>query len=159
MHEQPHPQHKWLDRLVGSWTFEGESTMGPDKPPMKSTGKETVRALGGLWFLCEMEGQMPDGAWCTNMMSLGYDPTQSRYIGTFVGAMMTHMWVYSGELDAAGKKLVLNTRGPNFSQSAMTNYQDIIEIIDDDHRTLTSQVEGEDGKWTWFMTAHYTRVK
>jgi hypothetical protein len=156
MHEtpQPHPQHKWLDRLVGSWTYEGEMNMGPDQPPMKWTGKETVRTLGGLWFLGEMEGQMS-----TNIMSLGYDPAQSRYVGTFISAMGTHMWIYSGELDPSGKKLVLNAKGPNFSQSAMANYQDIIQFVDGDHRTLTSQMEDENGKWQLFMTVHYQRVK
>lgn len=41
----------------------------------------------------------------------------------------------------------------------MAKYKDVIEFIDDDHRTLTSQTPGPDGKWHQFMTAHYLRVK
>ena len=46
---EPQKEHQWLHKLVGKWTFEGECSMGPDQPPMKNTGKETVRSLGGLW--------------------------------------------------------------------------------------------------------------
>ena len=40
----------------------------------------------------------------------------------------------------------------------MAKYQDIIEIVSDDHRTLSSQIL-TDGKWHRFMTAHYRRRK
>ena len=45
-------------------------------------------------------------------MTLGYDPVQKRFVGTFIGSMMTHMWIYNGTLDAAGKVLTLDTEGP-----------------------------------------------
>jgi hypothetical protein len=38
------------------------------------------------------------------------------------------------------------------------NYRDVIEIIDDNHRTLTSYGQDENGDWQEFMNAHYTRV-
>jgi hypothetical protein len=38
-------------------------------------------------------------------------------------------------------------------------YQDVIELKSDDHRTLTSHMQGEDGTWQPFMTAHYRRRK
>lgn len=42
-------EHEWLQRLVGEWTFEHECSMGPDQPPMKSTGMESVRSLGAIY--------------------------------------------------------------------------------------------------------------
>jgi hypothetical protein len=39
----------------------------------------------------------------------------------------------------------------------MMKYQDIMTFVDHDHRILTSRVQGEDGTWTQFMTAHYHR--
>lgn len=58
---QPTAEHEWLLQLVGDWTFETECVMGPDQPPMKSTGKQTTRPLGSLWTLGEMENDGPDG--------------------------------------------------------------------------------------------------
>lgn len=160
MHFEPQQEHQWLQQLVGDWTFETECVMGPDKPPEKFQGTESVRSLGGLWVLCEGRGEMPGGGVGTTLLTLGYDPAKKQYLGTFIGSMMTHMWVYEGEVDATGKVLPLNTEGPSFTaEGKMTKYKDTIEIKSADHRVLTSQALGEDGKWHQFMTAHYRRKK
>ena len=93
-------------------------------------------------------------------MTLGYDPVLKHFVGTFVASVMTHLWVYHGSLDAAGKVLTLDTEGPSFSgDGKMVKYQDIIDFVSDDHRTLSSQGLGADGKWSQFMKAHYRRKK
>src|SRR6185295_16595790 len=84
---EPQQEHKWLQRLVGEWTYEHEASMGPDQPPMKGTGTESVRSIGGLWTVGE--GEMPDGSPATTIMTLGYDPQSKRFVGTFIGSMMT----------------------------------------------------------------------
>ncbi|MGH6865785.1 MAG: DUF1579 domain-containing protein [Methyloceanibacter sp.] len=151
-------EHLWLQKLIGDWSFEAECLMGPDQPPMKSTGSETVRSLGGLWTVGEGQGTCPDGTPVTSIMTLGYDPQKQRCVGTFVASMMTHMWTYDGALDASGKVLTLDTVGPSFAgDGSMVKYQDVIEFINDDHRVLRSRSLAEDGKWTEFMTAHYRR--
>ena len=58
---EPQAEHKWLQRMVGEWTYEHNCSMGPDQPPMKATGTETVRSVGGLWTMGEGRGEMPDG--------------------------------------------------------------------------------------------------
>jgi hypothetical protein len=81
-------------------------------------------------------------------------------VGTFIASMMTSLWVYDGELDAAEKVLTLNADGPSFTDPTRTaKYQDMIEIVSDDHHILSSQVLGDDGRWLRFMTAHYHRKK
>jgi Protein of unknown function (DUF1579) len=90
-------------------------------------------------------------------MTLGYDPQKSRYVGTWVGSMMTYLWIYNGSLDEQGKILTLDTEGPNFEGEGLSKFQDMIEVKNDNHRILTSQRLGEDGKWHRFMTAHYSR--
>jgi hypothetical protein len=160
MQTEPQKEHQWLQRLVGEWTMEGECSMGPDQPPMKSKATETVRSLGGLWFIAEGKGDMPDGQPCSTVMTLGYDPRTERFVGTWIGSMMTHLWIYDGELDASGKVLTLAAEGPSFTDpTKMAKYRDVIEVKSDDHRILTSHLLGEDGKWTQFMTAHYRRTK
>ncbi|HYO23314.1 MAG TPA: DUF1579 domain-containing protein [Lacipirellulaceae bacterium] len=157
-HAQPTPGHAWLHRLVGRWTSTFECRMAPDEPLMHSTGSETVRSLGGLWTLGEGLGDAPDGQPTQSLMTLGYDPATKRFVGTFVVSVMAHLWVYDGALDAAGQRLILDTEGPSFSGApGMVKYQDIIEFLDDNHRTLTGLDHGPDGNYRKFMTDNYRR--
>jgi len=72
--------------------------------------------------------------------------------------MMTHLWVYEGELDASGTVLTLHTEGPNVSAPEKTaTFKDIIEFKGDDHRVLTSHMLGEDGKWQKLLVTSYRR--
>ena len=160
MKVEPQKEHEWLHKLVGEWTSEAEVTMEPGKPPEKSSGTESVRSLGGLWILAEGQGEMPGCGHATMMMTLGYDPQRKRYVGTWIGSMMTHLWVYDGSLDAAEKVLALDAEGPSMAgDGTMAQYRDVIEFKSDDHRVLTSHIRGNDGTWQAFMTAHYRRRK
>lgn len=159
MHAEPQQEHQWLHKLMGEWTCVAECMMGPDQPLSQFTSRESVRSIGGLWVVCEAHGEMPGGGMATTVMTLGYDPMRKRYVGTFLGSMMSNLWVYDGTLDAAGKVLTLDTEGPNVAvEGELAKYQDMIEIISDDQRVLSSQMQNEDGTWHRFMTAHYRRI-
>jgi hypothetical protein len=156
MHKpEPQKEHQWLQRLLGNWTFEGDATMGPDQPPMKFSGTERVRALGDVWVIAEGEGAMPGGGSSSSMMTLGYDPKKQRFTGTYLGSMMTSLWIYDGTLD--GDRLVLDTEGPGMSDGTTARYRDTI-TLDGDQRTLTSEIQGDDGGWTQIMKMTYTRA-
>jgi len=156
----PQREHKWLRRFVGEWTSETEMSMEPGKPPEKCYGTESVRSLGGLWIVAEGRGEMPGGAPATMLMTLGYDSAKKRFVGTWVGSMMTHLWIYDGALDAAERVLTLESDGPSMAgDGKMARYRDAIEQKSDDHRVLTSSVLGDDGKWQQFMTMTYRRKK
>lgn len=157
MFAKPQPQHQWLEKLVGTWAVESECIMGPDQPPSVSQGEVTARSLGGLWIILEGFQDAPDGDTFSSIMSLGFDPSRERYIGTFLASMMTHLWHYFGTLDPSGRKLVLDTEGPKFDGSGLGKYQDIVELVDDEHWILSSQIQGDDGAWIPFMTAHHRR--
>jgi hypothetical protein len=158
MPAQPQVEHQWLQKLVGEWTYETEAMMGPEQPPVKSTGIETVRSLGGLWVLAEGQGEMPGCGMATTLMTLGYDPRKQRYVGTWIGSMMTYLWHYDGELDTGKTVLTLNADGPVMTgEDKLGKYQDVIEFKDDNHRVLTSHMLRDDGQWQHFMTAQYWR--
>lgn len=154
-------QHRWLHKLAGDWSYEHEAQCGPGEPPQRATGTEHVRKIGELWVLCEGQGSMPDGAPATMLMTLGFDPQKGRFVGTWVGSMMTHQWVYDGTLDAAEKVLTLESTGPDWNNPGKTaRYRDVIAWVSDDHRMMTSHVQGADGEWSPpFMTANYRRVR
>lgn len=152
-------QHAWLLQLVGEWETEAEMPAGPGEEPMKMKGRESVRALGGLWIVADMRGESPMGV-MEAVLTIGYDEAKQRYVGTWVDSMMNHLWRYEGSLDATGKILSLETEGPSFSgDGSMAKYKDVYELKSHDHKVLTSWMQGSDGVWTEFMTADYRRVK
>lgn len=157
---EPQKEHQWLQKFVGEWTYESECSMGPDQPKGKFKGSEKARSLGGMWVLCEGQGEMPGGGMATMLMTLGYDTQKKQYTGTWIGSMMTNLWIYEGVLDASEKILTLSAEGPSFAAEGKTaKYQDVIEFKSDDHRVLTSRSLDDQGKWHEFMTAHYRRTK
>lgn len=143
--------------MVGDWAAEGEATMEAGK---RWKSVETVRSLGGVWVVAEGRGEMPDGGASTTIMTLGYDPQKKRFVGTFVGSMMSNLWVYEGALDSAEKVLTLNTEGPNFSVPGKSaKYRDVIELLSDDERTLSSFMESANGEWQKVMSGTYRRTR
>ena len=92
------------------------------------------------------------------LMTLGFDPAKGTFVGTWIGSMMTHLWVYAeGRLDAGGRVLTLESEGPSMTGEGLARYRDVVEVVDDDHRTLTGNVLGEDGAWQPMMTVRYRR--
>jgi hypothetical protein len=153
-------EHRWLQQLVGEWTYEGECAGEPGQPSQKWRGTETVRTVGDAWVLCEGHGQMPDGDAATTLVTLGYDPQRHRFVGTFIGSMMSFLWIYEGTLDAAERALSLHAEGPSMAgDGSMAKYQDVVEITGENARTLTSYVRADGGEWRAFMTAHYRRKR
>jgi hypothetical protein len=159
--EAPQKEHLWLQQLLGEWIFDSEMDMAPGEPAMKGGGSETVRTMGGFWVLAEGSCVMPGSDEKGSMLTtLGYDPQQKAFVGTWVGSMMTNMWVYRGTLDASQKVLTLDTEGPSFNgDGKLARYQDVLTIKNKDERTLHSQVRQDDGSWKRFMIATYRRVK
>lgn len=158
MFAKPQTEHNFLAPLVGSWTSESECQMGPDQPPMKSSGTIKSRMLGGLWLICDMAGAAPDKTLVESVLTLGFNPEQGRYVGSFIASCMTFAWQYNGAVEAGTRRLVLDTQGPAMDGKGLANYQDIVEIISDDEWTLSSRIQMADGNWVPFMKAVHRRV-
>ncbi len=155
-------EHRWLLQLVGDWTFESACSGEPGQESKTYHGGETVRALGELWIVAEGSGEMPGGGEARMNMTLGYDPAKGRFVGTWVGSMMTHLWVYEGELDDAKRVLSLHAEGPAMNEKGeptgkSAKYKDVIEIVNENERKLSGWIFGEDGQWHQMMEACYRR--
>jgi hypothetical protein len=151
----PQPEHRWLQKLVGNWTYDAD--YGPEHGA--ATGTERGRAIGDLWV--QLEGTMPGpGGPATTIQTLGFDVPKQRFTGTWIGSMMGHLWLYDGELDAARNRLTLTSEGPSMSEPGKTAlYRDVIEFQGDDQRTLTALMQQPDGTWAAFMTVTYRRAQ
>ena len=155
MFSKPQHEHQWLAPLIGTFSFESECVDGEGQKNV-TTGTVEGASIGGMWVILTGKGSFGDASW-ENRIILGYDLGQQRYVGTFIGSMFDGMWLYNGAIDPADGRLVLGTVGPKFDGGGTANYQDIVQIVDNDHWILSSRVQGDDGKWTDFMTAHHRR--
>lgn len=144
---EPSKEHAWLQQLVGEW--EGD------------VGKcsENARMLGGLWLVSDVKVTFGDVS-MTAVQTLGYDPRTKKYVGTWIDSIFPHLWTYDGTMDASGKILTLEAEGPNPAAGGkISKMRDVIELKSKDHKVLTSQILGDDGKWQTFQTVNYKRKK
>ncbi|MDX9856823.1 MAG: DUF1579 domain-containing protein [candidate division Zixibacteria bacterium] len=153
-------EHRWLQQLVGTWQCEHMATIEPGKKPELVTWTETVRSLDGVWIVGESSGDMPGCGNVTTIITLGFDAAKKRFVGTWVGSMMPHLWIYDGELDSSEKVLTLHSSGPAFDNPGhTTKFKDVIELRSNDERTLTGIMLDKDGKWSELMTMTQRRLK
>ena len=155
---KPVAEHEWLQHMVGEWKTEAEMMM-PNGESATGTGTETVTSLGGLWAYSEGRGEMPDGSVMDYKAGIGYDVSFKEYRGFWVASVSSHLWKYTGTMSADRKTLTLNCVGPHMLKDGETaNYRDEHHIIDENHRTMTSYGQDDDGNWSQFMKVSYTRV-
>jgi hypothetical protein len=155
---RPTSEHKWLEQFIGEWEFSPPPPPGVQAPPEQQAYVQTFRSLRGIWFIGEGEMPEPGGTVGTTITTLGFDPARNRFIGTWIGSMMSHLWVYEGELDAERRILSLYTVGPDMSgDRGLVHYCDAFEMMDPGHYVQRSSVRGEDGTWAEFMALDYRR--
>lgn len=159
--EMPKPtkEHEWLKKLAGDWTVEAEMFPDPGKPSVKSSGTETAWMLGGFWVVSQGKGEAAGMAYAS-VLTLGFDAERKVYIGTWVDSMTGYLWRYEGALNETGTALILHTEGPCPKvKGRMLKFKEVIEFSDDDHKKMTSHVQGEDGNWTTAVVVTATRKK
>ena len=93
------------------------------------------------------------------ILTLGYDPQKSTYVGTWVDSMTSYIWTYQGSVDPSGKVLTLETEGPWPMKPGVTKFKEVTEFKSKDYRVFTSSIQGDDGKWTKMVTVHSRRKK
>lgn len=149
----PTPEHRWLGRLVGDWTWSHEAVPGqPGEDHEHGEATESWRMLGEIWAVGE--GSSDHGPM---MFTFGYDPDRKSFVGSFIMALTTFFWTYEGALDGPDR-LVLRARGPNMGpEGGLANYRDEFEFVGPDERVLRSFMEQPDGSWSQFMQARYRR--
>jgi Protein of unknown function (DUF1579) len=129
----------------------------PALPPMRTTGKEHARMLGGFWLVTEAVSESTEMP-CSNIITLGYHPGKGKYIGSCVDTMMSHLWLYEGA--AEGNKLVLSTYGecPD-KPGPVRQFREIMHLVDTNHKLYTSEILQDDGSWQTCLTIHSRRLK
>lgn len=157
---KPQKEHEFLQRIVGDWVMvssSGHDDYNPDDP--EQTFTENVRSVGGLWIVGEGKGKMPDGTPMSSVITVGFDPDAGHFTGTWIGSMMTKLWVYRGWLETDGKTLTLEAGGPAFDGSGRIEvYHDVLTLHDDNHRSFSGSVKQPDGSFKQFMSSEFRRA-
>jgi len=149
----------FLHQLSGEWSVLAEATLGPGQEPVRRESREVARVLGGKWLVAEGTGALGDQTF-TSILTLGYDPAEERFVGTWIDSMQTHLWLYTGILDDSGTALTLETEGPILGDPTRTaQYREVIEIRGADRKVMRSMILGPDGEWFEFARAEYRRVE
>lgn len=158
--EMPSPakEHALLGQFAGEWDLKAEAASVPGHEGVKAEGEESAKLVGGFWLIGEAKSSM-QGVPMTSVLTIGYDPEKKKYVGTFVCSMDSTLWKYVGSFDETGKKLTLETEGPSPVDGKKVKFQETLELKDKDHKTFTSLMQGEDGKWTKIVTMDYRRKK
>ncbi|MGV1870510.1 DUF1579 domain-containing protein [Agrobacterium rosae] len=156
---KPQKEHAFLERLVGEWVMissTGYEGYDPDDAEQRFT--ESIKSVGGLWIVSDGRGKMPDGTPMAAIITLGFDPAKGHYVGSWIGSMMTRLWVYKGWLEPDGKTLVLEAQGPKFDGSGeIATYHDVLTLHDDNSRTFSGSVLQPDGSFKQFMSSEFRR--
>ncbi|QDV25726.1 DUF1579 domain-containing protein [Aureliella helgolandensis] len=156
MFAKPQSEHRWLDQLVGNWDFE-HVCQTPDGTKSSTLGQMRCRSLGGMWLVCESNGESEGSEAWSSILTVGFDPALNQYVGTFIASMMANIWHYRGVLEAKNNRLPLESQGPAFDGTGTCNYRDTIAIIDRDHWLFTSEMQLEDTTWQQFMSGNHIR--
>ena len=102
----PGPNHKFLERFLGTWDTETRLTMmGPNSAAEKGTA--TFRWLiDGRWMLAESTGTMMGMPMRTAYL-VGYDNFKMSFVTAAVNSFDTAMIYSEGDLDPSGKALLM----------------------------------------------------
>ena len=152
--------HEWLQQLAGDWTGTSESSAAPGASPIRIEIDESIRSIGDLWIVADARTTPSGGTPVSSVMTLGYDPAEKAYVGTWIDSVQPQMWSYRGTLDPSQRILTLATRGPSLEdEQKSADYRDVIELTSADQKVLTSSVQKEDGTWFTFLRAEYRRKR
>src|SRR2546423_3597874 len=79
---KPGPEHKKLEALIGSWTFEWDMKPSIFGPGGRVTGIERYQLMpGGFFVQMNREAKSPAGDLRT-LIVFGYDPISMKHTGT-----------------------------------------------------------------------------
>ena len=152
-------EHAWLLQLVGEWEATWDSEPGTTGSGETWKSLESIKAIGDLWIVAEGSTGSPSTSF-SSMLTIGYDPAEKAFVGSWVDSLQTRMWTYRGTLDEEKQTLTLATEGPSLTDPTKTSrYEDRLEVLDADHKRITSVGMDDSGEWVQYMQVNYTRRK
>jgi hypothetical protein len=153
---KPGPHHEFLAGMAGRWKTRTRSWMGPDGPPMESTGvSEQKMILDGRFLRQDFTGEMM-GDKFIGIGVTGYDNHTRKYVSTWMDSMSTAIMYFEGEADAGGKTITQTSDYDDPFRGPM-KWRSVTRIEDYNTHLFEMFVTGKNGKEERMMEITYTR--
>jgi hypothetical protein len=157
----PGPEHKVLERLVGTYTAKVKGYFEAGKPPEESTGTMKRKMLmDGRYLQEDFEGKMGDITF-TGMGIVGFDKFRKRYVMTWIDSMSTGFMTSDGAYDAAKKTFTYLSEDVDPATGKKMKGRDLLRFDSDDQQTfeMYRQPTEEGAKEFKVLEIIYTRKK
>jgi hypothetical protein len=132
----PGPEHKVLERLVGSYDAKVKLFFEPGKLPEESLGTMKRKMLfGGRYLQEEFEGKMGDMPF-TGMGLIGYDKFRKKYVVSWIDSMSTGFMTSDGSYDAAKRTFTYRSDDVDPVTGMKMKGRDLLRLDSDDQQTF-----------------------
>ncbi len=132
----PSPEHKVLKADEGTWVAHCTMYMPGAPEPMEFEGTEVNRMLGEMWLISDFKadfGGMPFEGHAT----LGFDPKQGKFIGTWIDSFNPYTFHMTGVYDEATKTMAMDSKGVDPTTGEESEGKTEVVYGGDDSRTMT----------------------
>jgi hypothetical protein len=151
----PGKEHQKLAASVGTWDAVIEA-VGEDGKSTTTKGVSVRRmGPGGFWLIDEFEGDVMGQKFVGHGVN-GYDPLQSKYVGSWSDSMSPSLLVSSGNFDKDGKVLTMTGKGPGMD-GKMVEMRLVTTAPDANTEVFEMFMPGPDGKEMRMLKITYTR--
>ena len=154
---QASEQHKLLAEDVGTWDAVMKIFLQEGAPPMESKGTEKNELLpGGMWLVSRFQSDFA-GMPFTGMGTIGYDPVEKKYVGTWVDSISPHLSIMKGDYDPATKTMATIAEGRDFATGKVMQSRHVSRHVDENTRAFEMYAQEEGGKERKVMEIQYKR--
>ncbi len=159
--QEPAPQasdeQKLLQKDVGTWDAAVKLWPVPNAQPIESKAVEKNELLpGGLWLVSRFDGDF-GGVKFVGVGTVGYDPVEKKYVGTWIDNMTPHLMVIKAEYDPATKLLTGIGQGRDAATGKESTTKQVSRFLDDNTRVFEMFSSDPDGKEFKMMEITYKR--
>jgi hypothetical protein len=161
---KPGENHKRMEELVGTWSYNVKWWMSPESPPNEASGTTVTKSvMDGRYFISDHSSkmQMPGSDGKVTEMEFrgmaieGYDNAKKKFVASWIDNMGTGIMNLEGTYDAATRTLTYFADYEPMPGMKI-RVREVVKTVDKDHRTMEF-FEDRGGKDVKTMQIDYTR--
>ncbi|WP_046005346.1 DUF1579 family protein [Pseudoalteromonas rubra] len=153
--ELPLPQHQVMKLDEGEWSAK-LSFFADGQLQSEHQWHESNTMLGDLWSIGSLYGSL-NGKLFKGYATLGYDPKQGKFVGTWVDSMSPEILQMHGDFDFKTNTLTMFYQLTD-SSGQVQQRKNVMVYKNTSHRDFIMYIQAQD-KWVKSMHIDYRRVE